>query len=91
MPQDEDVESLAAQRLIGQLEAQLRDRDRLQVEWMQRFIPLVKDLSEDEEGQSLLAMLLDDTYHAWMHHPPKMDAIGTKAKRKESKAQRWSG
>ena len=52
---------------------------------MQRFIPLVKELAEDEEGQSLLAMLLDDTYHEWMHHPPKMEAVGTKAKRKESK------
>ena len=85
LPTDEDVENLTAQRLIGQLEAKLRDRDRLQVERMQRFMPLVKELAEDEEGQSLLAMLLDDTYHEWMHHPPKMEAVGTKAKRKEGK------
>ncbi len=85
LPTDEDVENLTAQRLIGQLEARLRERDKLKIERMQRFIPLVKELAEDEEGQSLLAMLLDDTYHEWMHHPPKMEAVGTKAKRKESK------
>jgi ATP-dependent RNA helicase DeaD len=85
LPQDEDVESLVAQRLIGQLEARLRDRDRLQIERMQRFIPLVKEMAAEEEGQALLAMLLDDTYHAWMHHPPKLEAVGTKAPRKESK------
>ena len=85
LPTDEDVENLTAQRLIGQLEARLRDRDRLKIERMQRFIPLVKELAEDEDGQNLLAMLLDDTYHKWMHHPPKMEAVGTKAKRKEHK------
>ncbi|MBN2045672.1 MAG: DEAD/DEAH box helicase [Anaerolineales bacterium] len=93
LPQDEDVENLVSQRLIGQLEAKLRHRDRLQIERMQRFLPLVKELAEDEEGISLLAMLLDDTYHEWMHHPPKLEAVGTKAKRKESKprGQRRSG
>lgn len=72
LPQDEDVESVVAQRLIGQLEARLRERDKLQIERMQRFIPLAKELAEDESGQALLAMLLDDTYHDWMHHPPEM-------------------
>jgi ATP-dependent RNA helicase DeaD len=88
LPRDEDVENLVGQRLIGHLEARLRDRDKLQVERMQRFIPLVKELAEDEDGQSLLALLLDDTYHAWMHNPPDLPAVGTKAKRKESKPRR---
>jgi ATP-dependent RNA helicase DeaD len=85
LPQDEDVENLVSQRLIGQLEARLRNRDRLQIERMQRFIPLVKSLVEDEDGQNLLALLLDDTYHEWMHNPPKLPAIGTKATRQKSK------
>jgi ATP-dependent RNA helicase DeaD len=85
VPQSEDVANLVGQRLVGQLEAQLRERDRLKVERMQRFIPLVEELSESEEGRSLLVMLLDDTYHKWMHNPPKLEAVGTKAKRKESK------
>jgi ATP-dependent RNA helicase DeaD len=85
VPQSEDVANLVGQRLVGQLEAQLRERDRLKVERMQRFIPLVEELAESEEGRSLLVMLLDDTYHKWMHNPPKLEAVGTKAKRKESK------
>jgi ATP-dependent RNA helicase DeaD len=85
LPQGEDVENLVSQRLIGQLEARIRERDRLQIERMQRFIPLVKDLAEDEESQQLLALLLDDTYHAWMHNPPKLPAVGTKVSRKKSK------
>jgi ATP-dependent RNA helicase DeaD len=90
LPTREDVANLVGQQLIGQMEAKLRNRDRLQIERMQRFLPLVKELAEDEEGQSLLAMLLDDTYHEWMHHPPKMEAVGTKAKRKENKPRKKS-
>ncbi len=85
LPRDEDVENIVSQRLIGQLEARLRERDRLKIERMQRFIPLLKNLVEDEEGQNLLAMLLDDTYHQWMHNPPDLPAVGTKAGRKKPK------
>ncbi|NSW54128.1 MAG: DEAD/DEAH box helicase [Anaerolineae bacterium] len=72
LPEDEDVQSVVAQRLVGRLEARLRDRDRLQVERMQRMVPLVRELAEDEDGVALLAMLLDDDYHAWMHQPPEL-------------------
>jgi ATP-dependent RNA helicase DeaD len=72
LPQDEDVQTLVAQRLIGRLEARLRARDRLQIERMQRFVPLAKHLAENEDGLALLAMLLDDTYHDWMHQPPEL-------------------
>jgi len=87
LPQDEDVENLVSQRLIGQLEAQMRERDRLKIERMQRFIPLVNSLVQDEEGQKLLALLLDDTYHQWMHNPPELPAVGTKASRQKSKSK----
>lgn len=75
LPLDEDVQSLVAQRLVGQLEAKLRSRDRLQIDRMQRFIPLVKELSDEEDGLALLAMLLDDSYHAWMHQPPELPTL----------------
>ena len=91
LPQDEDVENLVSQRLISQLEARMRERDRLQIERMQRFIPLVAELAQDEDGRNLLAMLLDDTYHQWMHNPPKMPAVGTRAKRKETKSRGGRG
>lgn len=72
LPKEEDVQSLVAQRLVGQLEARLRARDRLQIDRMQRFIPLAKELADEEDGLALLAMLLDDSYHAWMHQPPEL-------------------
>jgi ATP-dependent RNA helicase DeaD len=72
LPQDEDVQNMVAQRLTGQLEARLRNRDRLQIERMERFMPRAKDLAEEEDGVALLAMLLDDTYHEWMHHKPEL-------------------
>ncbi len=84
LPKDEDVQTLVGQRLIAQLEARLRERDKLQIERMQRFVPLAKEIAQDEDALSLLAMLLDDTYHEWMHHPPEMEPLGILAKRKES-------
>jgi ATP-dependent RNA helicase DeaD len=85
LPRDEDVENLVAQRLIGQLEARLRDRDRLQIERMRRFGPLARQLAEDEDGLALLSMLLDDTYHTWMYKPPELPPIGSQSKSKAQK------
>jgi ATP-dependent RNA helicase DeaD len=87
LPGNEDVENLVAQRLIGQLEARLRDRDRLQIERMQRFSPMAKQLALDEDGLSLLTMLLDDTYHAWMYKPPELPPIGSQSKAKGQRRQ----
>lgn len=84
LPQDEDVQTLVAQRLIGQLEGRLRGRDRLQTERMQRFLPLAKEMSDTEEGLELLAMLLDDTYHDWMHLAPDMPPVAKAAPPKKS-------
>lgn len=91
LPSDEDVETIVAQRLVGQLEARQRDRDRLQTERMQRFIPLVQELAADEDGQALLAMLLDDTYHAWMHKPPELPPVGTQTPSGKSGRKRSRG
>lgn len=96
LPLDEDVQSLVAQRLVGQLEAKLRSRDRLQIDRMQRFIPLVKELSDEEDGLALLAMLLDDSYHAWMHQPPELPTLkretqATEPSRRKRKARNQRG
>ncbi len=90
LPQNEDVENLVAQRLIGQLEGRLRQRDRLQIERMRRFAPLAKQLAEDEHGLALLTMLLDDTYHAWMYKPPELPPVGGRARPKKSGGRRPS-
>ena len=70
LPGDEDVEAIVAERVTALLEARLRDRDRLKSERMQRFEPLIHDLSESEEGLALLTMLLDDYYQQTLHAPP---------------------
>ena len=91
LPQDEDVQTLVAQRLIGHLEARLRARDRLQIDRMQRFIPLAKQLAGDEDGLALLTMLLDDSYHDWMHQPPELPPAESKSPpRKSSTGKRKS-
>jgi ATP-dependent RNA helicase DeaD len=90
LPQDENVQTLVAERLVAQLEARFRERDRLKIERMQRFIPLVHQLVEQEEGAELLAMLLDDDYHAWMHHPPEMPPVGTEKKPQSSQSKSGS-
>ena len=70
LPSDEDVEAIVAERVTVLLEARLRERDRLQIERMQRFEPLVHDLIQSEEGRALLTMLLDDHYQKALHAPP---------------------
>lgn len=69
LPSDEDVERVVSERIITLLEARLRNRDRLQTERMQRFLPLARSLGESEEGTGLLGMLLDDFYQATFHAP----------------------
>lgn len=69
LPTDEDVTGTVAERVITLLEAKLRDRDNLQTERMQRFIPVISEWASDEEGQRLLAMLLDDFYQQSLHMP----------------------
>jgi ATP-dependent RNA helicase DeaD len=68
LPGDEDVERIVSERIITLLEARLRNRDRLQTERMQRFLPLARSLGESEEPD-LLAMLLDDFYQETFHAP----------------------
>jgi ATP-dependent RNA helicase DeaD len=74
LPTDEDVAAIVSQRLVALLEARLRERDRLKVERMQRFVPLVHELSESEDGLALLTMLLDDDYQKTLHAPPPQPA-----------------
>ena len=69
LPSDEDVERIVSERIITLLEARLRNRDRLQSERMQRFLPLASSLGEGKEEASLLAMLLDDFYQETFHAP----------------------
>lgn len=67
LPTDDDVQQIVAQRTTAILEARLRNRDRLQTERMQRFLPFLRSLEKEDEALSSLAMLLDDFYHQEFH------------------------
>ncbi len=67
LPSEEDVQAIVSQRAAALLESRLRERDRLQAERMERFLPFLSHLGEDEEALSGVAMLLDDFYHANFH------------------------
>jgi ATP-dependent RNA helicase DeaD len=88
LPTDEDVQPLVAQRLVGHLETRLRGRDRLQIDRMQRFYPLAKDLASNEDGLASLAMLLDDSYHEWMHQPPDLPPVESQSQPKKSRREK---
>jgi len=84
LPSDEDVETIVAQRVTALLEARLRARDTLQLERMQRFVPLAQSLANNNETPAVIAMLLDDYYQATLHAPPMLSAED-EAIEKESK------
>jgi ATP-dependent RNA helicase DeaD len=74
LPDDEDLEKVVAERITALLEARLRARDNLQIERMQRFAPLARNLSRAEDQLALITMLLDDYYQQSLHAPPEQPA-----------------
>ena len=70
LPGDDELERVVAERITALLEAKLRARDNLQIERMQRFLPLARNLSQSEDELSLITMLLDDYYQQSLHTPP---------------------
>jgi len=69
LPSDEDVERVVSERATALLEARLRERDKLQIERMKRFVPLAREFNEHDDGADILAMLLDDFYQEAFHTP----------------------
>ncbi len=67
IPTDADVQAVVAERATALLEARLRERDKLQTERSQRFVPLARSLAENDEELALLTMLLDDYYQQTLH------------------------
>jgi ATP-dependent RNA helicase DeaD len=67
---DEELERVVSERITALLEARLRARDNLQVERMQRFLPLARNLAQSEDELALITMLLDDYYQQSLYAPP---------------------
>ena len=89
LPSDEEVAAVVAERVTVLLEARLRDRDRLQVERMERFAPLIHSLSQSEEGLALVTMLVDDYYQKMLHARPEQP--GGTEETKPQRTQRTQG
>lgn len=62
IPTDEAVAQRVGERLTVTLEDRIRDKSNLEQERIQRFVPLVRDLAQEEP--ELLAGLLDELYQA---------------------------
>jgi len=90
LPTDEDVTAVVSERVTTLLEAKLRARDNLKTERMRRFAPLAQKWTESEEGQILLAMLVDDFYQESLHGPQLPPAAAAQPRRGE-RVQSGSG
>jgi ATP-dependent RNA helicase DeaD len=97
IPSDEDVAKVVAERLTALLEARLRTRDKLQTERSQRFVPLARELAEQEDELPIITMLLDDYYQKILHptvekpkREKKSDRKGKSKKRRGGKRRRGS-
>lgn len=75
IPTDEEVAAVIAERTTALLEQKIRDRDKLATQRSTRFIPLAKDLAENDAGLDMLAMLLDEYYHATLHAPVEIPGM----------------
>lgn len=82
-PTKEEVERIVAERATVLLEARLRDRDKLQIERMQRFVPLARSLGETNDEVAIMAMLLDDYYQQSLHPPADAAAESKWQKRRQ--------
>ena len=74
---DEELERVVGERITALLESRLHALDTIQVERMQRFLPLAKNLAQSEEESALIAMLLDDYYQQSLHAIPVQPTAGT--------------
>lgn len=88
LPTDADVEAVVSQRVTALLEARLRERDKLQTERSQRFVPLARNLAEQEDESALIAMLLDDYYQQSLHAPLLPPSTSGPAAKKEESSLR---
>jgi ATP-dependent RNA helicase DeaD len=88
IPSDEDVAELVGERLTALLEARLRNRDKLQSERSQRFIPLARELVEQEHEIPIITMLLDDYYQKQLHAPASLPEEDRQPKQKSRPKKR---
>lgn len=91
LPSEEDIQKIVGERTVALLEAKLRGLDRMRQERLQRFIPLAKQLAENVDELSVMAMLLDEYYQQILHAPVPVPEEGkNKNENKRAGKQRYS-
>jgi len=91
LPSEEEVQAVVSERVTALLEARLRSRDRVEIERMQRFVPLAQSLAQGEGELPLIAMLLDDLYQRSLQAPPapaEPTSKKPKSKRRDGRRRR---
>jgi ATP-dependent RNA helicase DeaD len=74
---DEELERVVGERITALLESRMHARDTIQIERMQRFLPLAKNLAQSDDDSALITMLLDDYYQQSLHAIPVQPTSGT--------------
>ncbi|MBR9979358.1 MAG: DEAD/DEAH box helicase [Bacteroidetes bacterium] len=97
LPTDEEIQQRLSERIIVRLEDQLNDMAMMDRERVQRFLPIVEQLTEDAEMHILLAMLLDQSYQSGLverlydgpvHTPASKGAEGKSETSEEESAKK---
>ena len=83
LPTDADLTNLLLDRLTLELEAHLRTRDNLQVERIERMMPVVNALCERDGEPLVLAMLLYDFHQGLLKKVPEVPALPPPAQEPE--------
>jgi ATP-dependent RNA helicase DeaD len=83
LPTDADLTNLLLDRLTLELEAHLRRRDNLQIERIERMMPVVNALCERDGEPLVLAMLLYDFHQGLLKKAPEVPALPPPAREPE--------
>lgn len=67
IPTEDDVAAIVSERTTALLEQRLRQKDKIEQERISRFLPLARSLAEADGEPDVMAMLLEEFYHASLH------------------------
>ncbi|NBC15923.1 MAG: DEAD/DEAH box helicase [Bacteroidetes bacterium] len=86
LPTEEEVATRIAERMTVVLEERMRQKSNLERERLERFVPVVRELSREEP--ELLAMLIDEIYHKRMHRPPEQPKVDGADAKKDGQSEK---
>ncbi|MBL0176472.1 MAG: DEAD/DEAH box helicase [Ignavibacteria bacterium] len=91
LPTPEEVSAITSERLIIRLETEMTTLGLMEKERLPRYLPLVENLIETDEGKLLLAMMLDRVYLQGMQQPifsPEPERVPASPKQSSDRGDR---